>query len=79
MLATRSLARTLLKSVRSASIINQIKSKITSFTSFTSDKSSTPKLRDIIDTLRNINYRRDYPQGLTEEQKKGMKRFDIFR
>jgi hypothetical protein len=77
MIVARGLARTLLKSVRPASIIDQVQSKISSFVS---DKvAAAPKLREIIDTLRNINYRRDFPQGLTNEQKKGMKRFDIFR
>ena len=36
-------------------------------------------LLDIVDTLKCVNYRYDYPQKLTEEQKKSLKRFDIFR
>jgi succinate dehydrogenase (ubiquinone) iron-sulfur subunit len=36
-------------------------------------------LSDIADTLKCVNYRYDFPQGLTEEKKKTMKRFDIFR
>ena len=38
-----------------------------------------PGLSDLVDTFKCINYRYDFPQGLTEEQKKTMKRFDIFR
>jgi hypothetical protein len=36
-------------------------------------------LVDLADTLKSVNYRYDFPQGLTEEKKKSLKRFDIFR
>lgn len=40
---------------------------------------NAPKLSDIMGTLKGINYRYDFPQKLTEQQKKTMKRFDVFR
>lgn len=42
-------------------------------------QSEAPNLLDLADTLKCVNYRYDFPQGLTEEQKKSMKRFDVFR
>jgi len=45
----------------------------------TKEKDSSPSLLDLADTLKFVNYRYDFPQGLTEEQKKSLKRFDIFR
>jgi len=41
--------------------------------------SGKPKLTDLISTLKGVNYRYDFDQGLSEEQKKNMKRFDVFR
>ena len=41
--------------------------------------SKESSLHDIVDTLKCVNYRYDYPQKLSDEQKKSLKRFDIFR
>jgi len=43
------------------------------------EKDTPPTILDLGDTLKHVNYRYDFPQGLTEEQKKKMKRFDVFR
>ncbi len=46
---------------------------------FGTHKEKEAALSDVIGTLRSINYRYDFPQGLTEQQKKQLKRFDVFR
>lgn len=38
-----------------------------------------PSFKDLGETLMNVNYRIEYPQNLTDDQKKKMKRFDVFR
>ncbi len=43
------------------------------------EEESAPSLLDLTTTLKCVNYRYEFPQGLTEEQKKKMKRFDVFR
>ncbi len=40
---------------------------------------SEASVLDVVDTFKCVNYRYEFPQNLTEEQKKHMKRFDIFR
>ena len=42
-------------------------------------KDDAASLLDLGDTLKCVNFRYDFPQDLTPEQKKDMKRFDIFR
>ncbi len=47
---------------------------------FLSKRGESPaSVLDVIDTFKAVNYRYEFPQNLTEEQKKHMKRFDIFR
>ena len=45
------------------------------------EKEPTPtsSILDVADFFKSINYRHEFPQNLTAEQKKSMKRFDIFR
>lgn len=38
-----------------------------------------PGLTDLGSLPKGINYREDFDQGLTDEEKKSMKRFDIYR
>lgn len=75
MIVARSLGRMISRTMRSASFMDHVKEAV----AVKPETQSAPKVREIFDTLRNINYRVDYPQGLSEEQKKNMKRFDIFR
>lgn len=75
MIVARSLRRVFSKTVRLASFMDRVKEAVAA----KPESQSVPKVREIFDTLRNINYRVDYPQGLSEEQKKNMKRFDVFR
>lgn len=40
---------------------------------------SAASLMDVAETFKCVNYRYEFPQNLTDEQKSHMKRFDIFR
>uniref|UniRef100_Q5DM51 Succinate dehydrogenase [ubiquinone] iron-sulfur subunit, mitochondrial n=2 Tax=Nyctotherus ovalis TaxID=70075 RepID=Q5DM51_NYCOV len=80
MIVPRRLSKIFTQSTRTFTIVNRIQEKISSFlSSEVIEKPKPPKLIDIIGTLKNINYRYDYPQNLTKEQKEHMKRFDVFR
>ncbi len=58
-------------------ILKRIASRAGEFVESRKEKEAS--LTDIVGVLKFINYRYDYPQGLTEEEKKKLKRFDIFR
>ena len=42
-------------------------------------KAKEVSIFDSLDAIRFVNYRYDFPQGLTSEEKSQLKRFDIFR
>lgn len=79
MIVAKRLLRPFLRSIRAASVVNNIKQKASAFMLNSPESGESPKLKEFIDTLKNVNYRYEYPQNLTEEQKETMKRFDIFR
>lgn len=72
-------SKLLLCSSSMSNVTNNILKKVSSIKSNKNEQPDAPKLKEVFDTIKAVNYRYDFPQGLTEEEKKAMKRYDIFK